>query len=406
MKTYRSFLFVLFVLGLAAFAVGEYAELESYMNARAGYDFTKSAKNIRFQVPKGTVGKIIGQKQFHSGNYGFEMELLNGSKKGEKVFIYYTSKKPNMKLTKENPLEKTSAEKMTVEPEKAQFAKTLKTETVFRAPAEAKPVAKPAALKPAAKLTVDTGVDGKNLDALTEEAVKKGLEKLGQATAPKKCENCEVMMAGKESDQKCEEKSVTVGQMIISQSISEGQCEINVRPSLELKTLWPREYSIKSSGHFESFDKYGVRSYFFFPRKKEMNFMVSEDKKSITLQTASDVQIEISSETGKIVNVKPASKWQEFPPNDEDNQPKEKEHLALESVSGVIAMDLQYTMGGFPERKKSGSAILKSPEGKKCTIPNTLLFQYNMSDEVLGNVDFKFKTDKEFETFYKKHCKW
>lgn len=170
MKTNRLFYF-LFATFLTAFSNGEFAELEQHMNARAGYDFTKSADNIKFQIPKGTVGKILSQKKFKSGNYGVEMEILNGDKKGEKVFVYYTSQKPNMKFSKENPLvAKTDAE---VKPEVATHARTVVEVTAHRAPA-----------------AVPAGA--------VEAAVQKGVDNLHRLTAPARCLDCEVAMAGRD----------------------------------------------------------------------------------------------------------------------------------------------------------------------------------------------------------------
>lgn|GEM_PF-5292768 len=97
-KNWKILFFVLSVITLSAFAVGEYAELEQLMNARAEADFRPtSGDNIRFQLPPGSVGKIQQIKKMPSGNYGLQVELQN-NKAGESAWIYYTPQKPNMKF--------------------------------------------------------------------------------------------------------------------------------------------------------------------------------------------------------------------------------------------------------------------------------------------------------------------
>jgi hypothetical protein len=80
---------------------GKQMELTGYVNARSGSAFeAKDKENILFTLAPGTKAKVIGYKRFpESGNYGLEVIITSGPRKGAKVWVYYNLKNPNLKLS-------------------------------------------------------------------------------------------------------------------------------------------------------------------------------------------------------------------------------------------------------------------------------------------------------------------
>lgn len=106
-------------------------ELEQYFNARYSANFLKTTQNVKFVIPPGTQGKIEEIKKFSSGNHGLQVTLQNGKNKGEKVWVYYKTSSPGMKLF-EGEAEKSAA---TTAVENAKSTVTTEPTNAWRTPA-------------------------------------------------------------------------------------------------------------------------------------------------------------------------------------------------------------------------------------------------------------------------------
>lgn len=125
------------LLALTFFIFGfkgnELIELEGYLNARSSANFLKSTGNVKFVLPPGTKARIQESKTFGSGNSGLLVEVLDGPKKGEQVWVYYNESNPTMKLYKDEASAK--EDKPTKKVAEATQAKTTKDTPAIRAPA-------------------------------------------------------------------------------------------------------------------------------------------------------------------------------------------------------------------------------------------------------------------------------
>ena len=83
---------------LSAFDVDQVIELEKSLNGRKYGNFLESTDNVKTLLPSGTRGKITKKKTFNSGNFGYEIEVLNGPEKGNPLWVYYRTESPGMKL--------------------------------------------------------------------------------------------------------------------------------------------------------------------------------------------------------------------------------------------------------------------------------------------------------------------
>jgi hypothetical protein len=365
-----SFLFSL-AWFLVAFSVGDYAELNMLMNGRSSANFLQETKNIRFTVPKGSVGKITDVKVFNSGNMGVEVELLSG-KPGEKVWIYFSPGKKNLSFYNENPLDTKSAKE--VKPISAKY-------TRVNSPSPAvKRVEKPEA-------TV----------AAEGAAIKKGVEAVAQLNRSEKegCVACRLSALGEARAQDCPQKMQTVGHVLISQDLSEGLCRVAVTPDKVLGEKWSRHYYFQSDGHFLSQDSGSVSGVYFFPRKNNVSYNLAEDGKTITIQTTSDVRVQFSTETAKVVNVTGVKSWSE----------KGSEHLKIEPVASNPILDLSFGNGYFPETKSNKKSVFKAGDGLSCSVVNSAVFDYKRSaDRSLISVDFKYNKDADFLKQIQSNC--
>lgn len=89
----------------------KYVELTSFLNGRSGANFSAN-DNIITGLIKGTQGEIVSRKQFNSGNWGYEIKVLEGPLKGKGTYwVYHNIKNSDLKLyetkpTNENPTPK------------------------------------------------------------------------------------------------------------------------------------------------------------------------------------------------------------------------------------------------------------------------------------------------------------
>lgn len=385
---------------LCAIEIGEFVELESFVNGRSSPKFYRNYKNVRTQLEPGTVGKILELKKFQSGNYGFQVEILNKDKASNKVWIHYNPKHPRIKLYKENPLnavvppvgasEKGEEQPPKIDLESAKYIKTEQKEVVI----ETVPISQSEAKSEAVVDQVVSRV----------ESINSGEVGTVAAIAPEVCADCNALVAGK-GELACESVNIEVGNLKVLRSDYNGPCEINIIPKPELKKTWSREYRIYSDGHFDTLDANGVRGYYLFPRKNHVSYEISEDKKYITLQTSSSARIKISTETGRIADVEGIGSWSENPPSENGNLPAHKEHVQLSPKGNDFLIDLGYKKEGHPELQRSRSSEFKLASGKSCKFSNQELF-----DIGLGEASFKFASDRSLRDAIgpklKKKCKF
>ncbi|MNJ94649.1 hypothetical protein D3C87_123510 [compost metagenome] len=124
---------ILLALISFGFKGNEIIELEGYLNARGSANFLKSTNNVKFVLPPGTKAKITDSKTFNSGNAGLLVEVLDGPKKGEQVWVYYNESNPTMKLYKDEA--SMDSDTPTKKIDEAKNAKTTQDTPAIRAPA-------------------------------------------------------------------------------------------------------------------------------------------------------------------------------------------------------------------------------------------------------------------------------
>lgn len=102
----RTSLLTLVISSVLAFKVGEHVELIDYLNARSSAHFLSRSGNIKTQLPAGTKGVVQDSKKMPSGNFGIQLKIENGPRKGESYWIYYNVSAPKIKLFDKEKKEK------------------------------------------------------------------------------------------------------------------------------------------------------------------------------------------------------------------------------------------------------------------------------------------------------------
>lgn len=172
MSLLRRFSILLMASLLLALAQGEFVELEQFFNARYTANFTKSADNIKYVLPKGTVGRIEETEKFKSGNYGIKIEVTSGPKKGEKVWVHYNANNPNIKLYKdETDLKKGLAQGA---PENATVARTTASVQALQVPRSS------------------DQVDARSVVNEVTRTINRGQKAIGQEVPGGPCSTCSV----------------------------------------------------------------------------------------------------------------------------------------------------------------------------------------------------------------------
>ena len=78
--------------------------LTDSLNGRSGANFEKTDNIIVRGLSKGTQGEIVSRKQFHSGNWGYEIKVLEGPLKGKGTYwVYHNIKNSDLKLYEQLP---------------------------------------------------------------------------------------------------------------------------------------------------------------------------------------------------------------------------------------------------------------------------------------------------------------
>jgi hypothetical protein len=98
----------------------KYVELSGYLNARASAKFRSIDDNILGVLKTGTRAEILQRKRMKSGNYGFKVEVLDGSLKGREVWVYYNMNNPDLNLYDVKPQDWEDIYTEKADPESAQ----------------------------------------------------------------------------------------------------------------------------------------------------------------------------------------------------------------------------------------------------------------------------------------------
>jgi len=101
---------VLLFFNLAFIEKGQEIELQGNFNARASRDFRAQAGNIKFVMPTGTRIRVEESRLLNSGHYGLFVEVLSGSNKSQKVWVYYNTENPRMKFNTPKPVTESQGE--------------------------------------------------------------------------------------------------------------------------------------------------------------------------------------------------------------------------------------------------------------------------------------------------------
>lgn len=92
------------VFNLAFVEKGQLLELDANLNARSSRNFTSQADNIEFVMPKGTQVRVDEVRRLNSGHYGLQVEVLSGSHQSKKVWVYYNTDNPRIRLASQSPI--------------------------------------------------------------------------------------------------------------------------------------------------------------------------------------------------------------------------------------------------------------------------------------------------------------
>lgn len=134
----KSFLTAILVsITVFAIGIGDEVELNQFVNGRCTAKFRAQDNNIRLVLPRGTKGRVLEVKRFHSGNLGFLLEVTDGPQAGQVVWVYYRPSNPSLRLM-------TARGQFTRSPEESATAQTTR-----EVPARRDPCSEPEAPAPA-----------------------------------------------------------------------------------------------------------------------------------------------------------------------------------------------------------------------------------------------------------------
>lgn len=145
------------VAALTGFSGPEkYIELGAALYGRSSAQFFyEDRSNIEMVLPEGTRGEIVERTRLDSGNYGYQIQVMNGENIGKKVWVFYNMENPDLTLYSKTPKRWTAPEELAtpniapptekVAPEKAAAVQTIRDTPGIKDPKEAKPAQAPAA---------------------------------------------------------------------------------------------------------------------------------------------------------------------------------------------------------------------------------------------------------------------
>jgi hypothetical protein len=161
------------IVALAAlsfgFKAGEILQLSDYLNAHRTSNVRKDAHNVIFALAPKTTGKIVQLKKLRKGNYAIELSLHDGAHSGKKVWVYYDSARPRLKLYQGESVKGASEVQ---EPETAKSGMTTEEQEAVHTPEQQQELQEP----PVTQAT-EAPDYGKELDA-----VQKGTAEMGSSS--------------------------------------------------------------------------------------------------------------------------------------------------------------------------------------------------------------------------------
>lgn len=207
----------------------------------------------------------------------------------------------------------------------------------------------------------------------------------------------------------CPDETAIVGKLQLSRRMVQGQCQFQVDPS-DTSEVYQKNYSFGADGEmrvFYSFDvtghgklsqTTGSRVMYFFPRKQQLELVLSEDQKTVSVTVPSGMVFEFSTESGHLSAVKGAQ-WSESPKGDASNQGG----LKLVPTDGSIALDFPFRRGGDPSVLLGGSAsFLNGKQSCGVQVKDVMNFTYDKYG--LNGSHLKFESDSTLKNFLEKRC--
>jgi hypothetical protein len=189
--TWKKWGLILTSVFIFGFDGNDMVELEGYVNARASANFVKSANNVKFVLPPKTRGKILESQTLPSGNTALQVEVADGPRRGEKVWVYFNKGNPAMKLFKSED----AKSEETKEIKNAKSVETQRETAALKVPEPPKAAAgAPEAAKAVVKESKEVAKDSKEKVSAAEAFRKIELgNKAVQKNKP--CDDCEVAKA-------------------------------------------------------------------------------------------------------------------------------------------------------------------------------------------------------------------
>lgn len=148
MRTYQRLRLI--SLTLAAFVAltgfsgpEKYIELGAALYGRSSAEFFyESRDNIEMTLPEGTRAEIVERTKLESGNYGYQIKVMNGENAGKTVWVFYNLENPDMTLFSRTPKRwsepeaPAAAPAITTAPEKAVAMQTVRDTPGIKPPPE------------------------------------------------------------------------------------------------------------------------------------------------------------------------------------------------------------------------------------------------------------------------------
>lgn len=140
---------ILVSITVFAIGIGDEVELNQFVNGRCAAKFRAQDNNIKLVLPRGTKGRVLEVKRFHSGNLGFLLEVSDGPQAGQVVWVYYNPTSPSLKLL-------TARGQFTRSPEESATAQTTRQVSARRDPCSEPEAPTPTPAPPAPTPTPDS----------------------------------------------------------------------------------------------------------------------------------------------------------------------------------------------------------------------------------------------------------
>jgi hypothetical protein len=182
----------------------------------------------------------------------------------------------------------------------------------------------------------------------------------------------------------------------------EKTCMVTLDP-MDITDLVYRSYLFNQDGLlmvFNSFGdgqiskKTGSRDFYFFPRKHDPTFDITEDG-SIEVNQASGRTAILDPDAFRLLSISGA-------------QIKISEQVRPDNAGGVeitptegLVLDCGFALGQQPEVRRNSKSVFKDSHGAKCEVKNSEVFSYAPD----GDVAIRWSEDEGLKNFLKSRCK-